>query len=178
MDLFDRKLQEDYANRAAATAAAQARADEAARYAVAQRVHEQELKKQREWAETELHSQERTHKQEIEQLSRSYEEELAHANNIFQSFENLLNQVPGIASQRRAMEAFNERARFVIQTGNALLLYVTARHCALREAVIAAFCPDPEFTTQAQKDACAAFFQRFEARFDRYLKERGLFQDG
>ena len=178
MDLFDRKLQEDYANRAAATAAAQARADEAARYAVAQRVHEQELKKQREWAETELHSQERTHKQEIEQLSRSYEEELAHANNIFQSFENLLNQVPGIASQRRAMEAFNERARFVIQTGNALLLYVTARHCALREAVIAAFCPDPEFTTQAQKDACAAFFQRFETRFDRYLKERGLFQDG
>lgn len=178
MDLFDRKLQEDYANRTAAAAAAQARADEAARYAVAQRVHEQELKKQREWAETELHSQERTHKQEIEQLSRSYEEELAHANNIFQSFENLLNQVPGIASQRRAMEAFNEQARFVIQTGNALLLYVTARYCALREAVIAAFCPDPEFTTQAQKDACTAFFQRFEARFDRYLKERGLFQDG
>lgn len=178
MDLFDRKLQEDYANRAAAAAAAQVRADEAARYAMAQRAHERELEEQREWAKTELHSQERTHKQEIEQLSRSYEEELAHANNIFQSFENLLNQVPGIASQRRAMEAFNERARFVIQTGNALLLDVTARHCALREAVIAAFCPDPEFVTQAQKDACAAFFQRFEARFDRYLKERGLFQDG
>lgn len=178
MDLFDRKLQEDYANRAAAAAAAQVRADEAARYAMAQRAHERELEEQREWAKTELHSQERTHKQEIEQLTRSYEEELAHANNIFQSFENLLNQVPGIASQRRAMEAFNEQARFVIQTGNALLLYVTARYCALREAVIAAFCPDPEFTTQAQKDACAAFFQRFEARFDRYLKERGLFQDG
>ena len=50
MDLFDRKLQEDYANRAAAAAAAQARADEAARYAVAQRVHEQELEEQAERA--------------------------------------------------------------------------------------------------------------------------------
>ena len=178
MDLFDRKLQEDYANRAAATAAAQARADEAARYAVAQRVHEQELEAQVERARRHQRALEEEHEKEINQLTRSYEEELVHANNIFQSFENLLNQVPGIASQRRAMEAFNERARFVIQTGNALLLYVTARYCALREAVIAAFCPDPEFTTQAQKDACTAFFQRFEARFDRYLKERGLFQDG
>lgn len=84
----------------------------------------------------------------------------------------------GIASQRRATEVFNERARFIIETGNALLLYVTARYCALREAVIATFCPDPEFVTPAQKDACTAFFQRFEARFDRYPKERGLFQDG
>lgn len=178
MDVFDQKIQADYANRAAAAAAAQARADEAARYAVAQRVHDQELKKQREWTEMELHSQERTHKQEIDKLTRSYEAELSEANDIFQEFENLLGRVPGIASQRRATEAFNEQARFVIQTGNALLLYVTARYCALREAVIAAFCPDPEFTTQAQKDACTAFFQRFEARFDRYLKERGLFQDG
>ena len=178
MDLFDRKLQEDYANRAAAAAAAQVRADEAARYAVAQRVHEQELEAQAERARRHQRTLEEEHEKEINQLTRSYEEELAHADNIFQSFENLLNQVPGIASQRRATEAFNEQARFVIQTGNALLLYVTARYCALREAVIAAFCPDPEFVTQAQKDACAAFFQRFEARFDRYLKERGLFQDG
>lgn len=82
MDLFDRKLQEDYANRAAA-AAAQARADEAARYAVAQRVHEQELEEQAERARRHQRALEEEHEKEINQLTRSYEEELAHANNIF-----------------------------------------------------------------------------------------------